>query len=86
MPARSNGAAPPAGELQATIELVCGQLGVAGRQLYLEQQLRAGQQTLLAEQAERRLAERAYDLIFDESAIGMATASLAARMLVGWSR
>lgn len=71
------GAAPPAGELQATIELVCGQLGVAGRQLYLEQQLHAGQQALLAEQAERRLAERAYDLIFEESAIGMAAASLA---------
>jgi PAS domain S-box-containing protein/diguanylate cyclase (GGDEF)-like protein len=73
----AGGAAPPAGELQATIELVCGQLGVAGRQLYLEQQLHAGQQALLAERAERRLAERAYDLIFDESAIGLAAASLA---------
>lgn len=71
-----NGASP-SGELLATIELVCEQLGVAGRQLLLEQQVGAYQQTLLAEQAERRLAERAYDLIFDESAIGMATASLA---------
>jgi PAS domain S-box-containing protein/diguanylate cyclase (GGDEF)-like protein len=73
----AGGAVPPAGELRATIELVCGQLGVAGRQLYLEQQLHAGQQALLAERSERRLAERAYDLIFDESAIGMAAASLA---------
>ncbi|HEX4728021.1 MAG TPA: PAS domain S-box protein [Jatrophihabitans sp.] len=69
--------APPTGELQASIALVCGQLGVAGRQLQLEQQLRDGRRMLLAEQADRRLAERAYDLIFDESAIGMATASLA---------
>jgi PAS domain S-box-containing protein/diguanylate cyclase (GGDEF)-like protein len=74
----SNGGPPPTGELQASIELVCGQLGVAGRRLHLEQQLRSGQQLLLAEQAERRLAERAYELIFDESAVGMATASLAA--------
>ncbi|HET6209277.1 MAG TPA: PAS domain S-box protein [Jatrophihabitans sp.] len=68
----------PTAEVQAAIGLVCGQLGVAMRQLRLEQQARDGYQLLLAEQADRRLAERAYDLIFDESAIGMATASLAA--------
>ena len=67
---------PAAGEELAA--LVCDQLAVAARRLRLEQHTHDSYQLLLAEQADRRLAERAYDLIFDESAIGMATASLAA--------
>ncbi|HJQ00042.1 MAG TPA: PAS domain S-box protein [Jatrophihabitans sp.] len=60
------------------VTLVCDQLGIAARRLRLEQHAQDSYQLLLAEQADRRLAERAYDLIFDESAIGMATVSLAA--------
>ena len=73
----ADGAQPLDAEL-VTASLVCGQLGVATRRLQLEQHARDSYQMLVAEQSDRRLAERAYDLIFDESAIGMATASLAA--------
>ena len=69
--------APPASDQLSLIEQVCQQLGIAIRQLQLEQQVRDSYRLLVDEQAERRLAERAFDLMFDESAIGMATLSLA---------
>jgi PAS domain S-box-containing protein/diguanylate cyclase (GGDEF)-like protein len=44
--------------------------------LQLERDARDTHRRLVDEQAERRLADRAFDLMFDESSIGMATLSL----------
>ncbi|MEO6704208.1 MAG: PAS domain S-box protein [Jatrophihabitantaceae bacterium] len=71
------GALAPAGEQQGLIEQVCTQLGVAIRHQQLDQLARNGREWLVQEQVDRRLAERAFDLMFDESPIGMATLSLA---------
>ncbi|MDQ2835894.1 MAG: PAS domain S-box protein [Actinomycetota bacterium] len=71
-----DGLAPDAGQLQL-IEQVCQQLGVAFGQWQQAEQARTLRQELFDERTERRQVERALGLVFDESAIGMATVSLA---------
>lgn len=69
-------AEPPSSQQLVLIELLCRQLGVAAGQLTLANRLHQAEQDLQGERTDRWLAERALELVFDESAIGMATVSL----------
>ncbi|MGI8664821.1 MAG: PAS domain S-box protein [Jatrophihabitans sp.] len=70
--------APPDAAVEALIEQACYQLGAMVAAQLLRHQVGEQRRQLVEERVGRRQAERALGLVFEESAIGMATASLSA--------
>jgi PAS domain S-box-containing protein/diguanylate cyclase (GGDEF)-like protein len=69
-------ATPATGTQRDLMQLVCAQVGAAVGNALVGVRLQQRQEQLRAEQEERRLAAKAFQLAFSESVIGMATISL----------